>query len=116
MYKFPERLTEALEKKNISPAELARRIGVNDGTISNYKKGRYAPKDKRVEDIAKALNISIAWLMGADVQMGVFSETKEPAEADPRIEMIYNLIKNMSDENLMKLLDYARYLIAQQSQ
>ena len=69
MKKFSERLQEALTERNITAAELSRIIGVNEGTISNYKKGVYEPKQRRLESIANALNISIPWLMGADVPM-----------------------------------------------
>lgn len=53
----------------MSAAELSRRIGVNEGTISNYKKGAYEPKQRRLDNISKALDVSIPWLMGGDVPM-----------------------------------------------
>lgn len=67
MDSFAKRLCQALELRNISAAELSRTLGVNEGTISNYKKGTYEPKQRRLEAISKALNVSIPWLMGADV-------------------------------------------------
>ena len=53
----------------MTAAELARALNVADATISNYKKGIYAPKQRRTEEISKILNVSIPWLMGADVPM-----------------------------------------------
>lgn len=64
---FAQRFSQALKLRNMSAAELSRKIGVNQGTISSYQKGAYEPKQRRVEIIANALNVSIAWLMGADV-------------------------------------------------
>lgn len=69
MEKFSDRLKTALSIRNMSAAELSRIIGVNEGTISNYKKGLYEPKQRRLEKIANALYVSIPWLMGADVPM-----------------------------------------------
>ncbi len=69
MKKFAERFTKALDERNMTAAELSRRLGVNEGTISNYKKGTYEPKQRRLEAIADILHVSIAWLMGADVPM-----------------------------------------------
>mgnify|MGYP003290150185 CR=1 FL=1 len=66
---FAQRFITALQSRNITAAELSRRLGVNEGTISNYKKGTYEPKQRRLEAIAKILNVSIPWLMGADVPM-----------------------------------------------
>ena len=66
---FAERLKTALEIRNISAAELSRKLDIDEGTISNYKKGRYEPKQRRLEEISTVLNVSIPWLMGADVPM-----------------------------------------------
>lgn len=66
---FSERLCEALIERRISAAELSRKINVDEGTISNYKKGKYVPKQPRLDKISQALNVSIPWLMGADVPM-----------------------------------------------
>lgn len=79
MDSFANRFTKALELKNITAAELSRILGLNEGTISNYKKGNYEPKQRRLEAIAKALDVSIAWLMGADVPM---KRTDTLAQAD----------------------------------
>lgn len=38
MPSFAERLNEALERRNMTAAELARALNVADATISNYKK------------------------------------------------------------------------------
>lgn len=69
MATFSERLNEALENKRISAADLSRHLGVDEGTISNYRKGKYEPKQRRTQAIATYLNVSIPWLMGADVPM-----------------------------------------------
>lgn len=68
---FAQRFSKALLIRNITAAELSRRLGVNEGTLSNYKKGTYEPKQRRLEAIAKILNVSIPWLMGADVPMDI---------------------------------------------
>lgn len=69
MATFSERLCKALSVRNISAAELSRQLGINEGTLSQYKKGLYEPKQKRLQAMANALDVSIPWLMGADVPM-----------------------------------------------
>ncbi len=66
---FSARFTEALNIRDIKPAELARRTGINESVISQYRSGKYIPKQKRLEVLSKALNVSIPWLMGYDVPM-----------------------------------------------
>lgn len=50
-------------------SELSRLSKVNEGAISQYRKGRYKAKQDTIEKLANALNVSIPWLMGADVPM-----------------------------------------------
>ena len=53
----------------MSAAELSRKTGVAEGTISNYKKGVYEAKQARVLEFSRVLNVNPAWLMGYDVPM-----------------------------------------------
>lgn len=69
MKRFAERLCLALSERDMTAAELSRILGINEGTISQYKKGLYEPKQKRTQAIAEALHVSVDWLMVADVPM-----------------------------------------------
>lgn len=103
MIKFSERLDEALKKRDISPAELARRIGVNEGTISNYRRGRYSPKQNRVEEIATALGVSIAWLMGADVP--IIHKEKSSPELSEEEKGLLELFRGLPEDKQKMVLE-----------
>lgn len=79
---FKDRLNEALSMRNMTAAELSRLSGIDEGTLSNYKKGKYEPKQRKLESIAIALNVSIAWLMGADVPMEKEIKYSSPTVTD----------------------------------
>ncbi|MBQ3199109.1 MAG: helix-turn-helix domain-containing protein [Firmicutes bacterium] len=66
---FASRLQEALAARDMTAAELSKVTGINEGTISNYKQGKYKPKQDKLELISTALNVSAGWLLGADVPM-----------------------------------------------
>lgn len=66
---FAERLTQALDLRGLSAADLSRATGVSEGTISCYKSGKYQAKQNRVYSFAKALRVDPAWLMGYNVPM-----------------------------------------------
>ena len=66
MATFQSRLQEAMKKKRISQAELARRTGLSRTSISKYLKGNFVAKQNALHLLAHALNISEAWLMGND--------------------------------------------------
>ena len=74
MATFAERFRAALKAADITAAELSRKLKIPEGTISQYKAGAYEPKQRRLEVIANALNVSIPWLMGT---------TDDPAPAAP---------------------------------
>lgn len=69
MASFSDRFCKILELRQISAAELSRKTGINESVLSQYKKGDYEPKQRRLELLSKTLNVSIPWLMGADVPM-----------------------------------------------
>ena len=67
MVDFNVRLVEALQLRNMKPAELSRISGISEGMISSYRHGNYKASQRNLEKLAKAINVSIPWLMGADV-------------------------------------------------
>jgi transcriptional regulator with XRE-family HTH domain len=66
---FKDRLNEALSIRNIKPVELAEKLGVTEGTISQYRKGTTKAKSDRLYEIAQVLDVDPVWLMGVDVPM-----------------------------------------------
>lgn len=62
-----ERLKEAMALRGCKQAELVEKTGINKGALSCYISGKYKPKQNNVYLLAKALDVSEAWLMGADV-------------------------------------------------
>ena len=69
MSEFKDRLAEAMNIRDISAAELSRISGVNEGAVSQYRAGKYKASQRSLDKLARALNVSIPWLMGADVPM-----------------------------------------------
>ena len=66
---FGQRLKKALEIRDLKQSDLIRLTGLDRSLISNYISGKYKAKQDNLHIIAKALNISEAWLMGYDIPM-----------------------------------------------
>ena len=64
-----DRISEAMKLRDMRQADLVEKTGISKGALSSYTSGRYVPKQNNVYLIAKALDVSEAWLMGADVPM-----------------------------------------------
>lgn len=63
------RLKYAIKLRDISQAELARKTGIDKGSISLYMSGKYQPKSDKVYKLATALDVDPVWLSGFDVPM-----------------------------------------------
>lgn len=90
---FAERLTQALDLRGLSAADLSRATGVAEGTISCYKSGKYQAKQNRVYEFAKALRVDPAWLMGYDVPM---EPQVESVSAKPTIPPGFQTLPEMA--------------------
>ena len=66
---FSNRLTKALQIRNMKPIELAEKSGIDKGKISSYMSGRYKAKQDTLYVLATALDVSPVWLMGYDVSI-----------------------------------------------
>lgn len=79
MPSFMERLETALAMRETTPAELSKKTGIGEGAISQYRKGAYKASQRNLEKIARALQVSIPWLMG------VSEESYTPLEPLPKM-------------------------------
>lgn len=69
MDSISNRIKTAMDMYNLKQSDLVVRTGISKGALSSYITGRYLPKQNNIHLIAKALNVSESWLMGADVPM-----------------------------------------------
>lgn len=79
MSSFKDRLEIALTMRETTPAELSKKTGIGEGAISQYRKGAYEASQRNLEKIARALQVSIPWLMG------VSEESYTPLEPLPKM-------------------------------
>lgn len=95
---FSQRLKEAMQMRNIKPAELSKISGISKSSLSEYLKGKYEAKQTALYNLSKALNINEVWLMGEDVPMDrSFGRTKV-AEID---------ILNLSTNEVIQKIPYS---------
>lgn len=92
MDKFMDRLNEALVLRGVTPAELHRRTGISESTISQYRSGYAEPKKQRLQIIAEALSVNPTWLMGLDVPIVAEKRAGKsaPGSYDNEIQEAYN--------------------------
>ncbi|WP_407382836.1 LexA family protein [Ruminococcus sp.] len=107
MATFAERFCEALSIRKISPVELSRALDIPESAISHYKKGLYEPKQRRTQAIAKYLNVSIAWLMGADTPFKPYEfDTFSPNKVIHRVPVLGRVAAGYPIEAVENIIDY----------
>ena len=51
------------ERQNVTPAAVSRATGIATSTLTEWKKGRYAPKTDKLQKIADYFGVSLEYLM-----------------------------------------------------
>ena len=108
MNKVLERIFNLLSEKKISQKTFAEAIGEAPQTVSDWKKGRNNSYKNHIDKIASFLDVSVDYLlgMGENVPINIKNNSDE-----------WNTILNgLSDESLLQLRDYTKYLYWKQSQ
>ena len=73
-----KRLNEAFKASGLSQSELCDKADINKGALSSYLSGRYFPKQIALEKLSSALNVSISYLMGFDIDDTVDEKNTRP--------------------------------------
>lgn len=63
---FRERFEQAIKNSGIKPIDIAKKTGISQATLSQYRSGYSKPKSSRLFLLARTLNVSPSWLMGLD--------------------------------------------------
>ena len=61
---FQDRMKEVMLNRNITQSELSKATGITQSSISDWMRGKYLPKQDKVDIIAKALDVTPSYLMG----------------------------------------------------
>lgn len=95
MNSFKDRLKQITSERKISQSELSRRTGIGRNSISDYLNGKYEAKQDKVFELAKALNVNEAWLMGFDISKNRKIENND-------ITSIYSKLTPPRQSNVLK--------------
>lgn len=93
MADFSTRLKDIIESKGISQAWLAEKAGTTEATISRYVAGVHKPNLDIVAKIAKALNVSIDYIMDLSLSPTPY------VEPDKDIVILANAFRRADDDH-----------------
>lgn len=103
---FSKRMKDAMQLRNMKQVELCERTGLGKSAISQYLSGTYEPKQKGVYEIAKALDVSEAWLMGYDVPIERVEHIKTTITHEEKSFLdLFNQLDKSDKENLSNYIN-----------
>ena len=112
-----ERIECALRIKGIRQADLCKLAQIPKSSLSQYLRGDFEPKQDRIYLIAKALNVSEAWLMGFDVPMDRAKEKNSPDQIKltEGEKMLLELFRQIPEDAQKMYLEVLRAALKNQS-
>lgn len=75
-YEIGKRIRKYRKKLGISQKELAKRIGVSNGRVSNWEQGLNRPDADMLPELCHALNVSPSLLLGVKLTKDELSDTE----------------------------------------
>lgn len=107
---FGDWLQSQLDERDMSQADLARRMGKKTGVISNLiNNKRHLPSVESCQLISRALNIPLEEVYRA---ANILPETEQ---TDALTEAIVYMVRNLDPEERQEILDYVKYKSERQS-
>lgn len=102
-----KRIRQGMELRGMKAVDLVQATGIGKSAISQYISGKYEPKQVAIHKIAKALNVSEAWLMGYDVPIQRAEEIKTVvSKEETELLDMYHKLDTLDKKELFKWIAY----------
>lgn len=103
---FGHKLRDLRKQSNLSQIELAKALNITNQTLSHYELNKRIPDLNMISKMADYFDISVDYLLGRVDQNEIYvSENLTQYNHED-----FTNIKNLSDENQKKILDYIRMI------
>ncbi|KAA8502003.1 helix-turn-helix transcriptional regulator [Mediterraneibacter catenae] len=108
-----ERYCEIRDKCELKDSDVAKGAGITKSTFSDWKAGRYTPKQDKMQKISDYLGVSVEYLMTGEEKEGgekyyLNEETAEMAQAlfeNKDLRVLFDAAKDASPEDLKTTYD-----------
>lgn len=107
MKTLAEKVKEAREIMGISQETLAERIDVSKRSVTAYETGNAKPRGTTVRKLARALNVSLDYLLNDDID-----DPKYGIEKNHHLENVYEIYGASAEEEARLLLEKNMALFA----
>lgn len=108
------RIKKALKIKGMKQAELCKLTDIPKSSLSQYLSGDFEPKQDRIYLIARALDVSEAWLMGYDVPMERQKPPSDKVELTEGEKVLLDLFNRVPEDKQQLVLQMIRVALGSQ--
>lgn len=110
-----ERYCEIRDKCGLKDSDVAKGAGITKSTFSDWKAGRYTPKQDKMQKISDYLGVSVDYLMTGEEKKGgekyyLNEETAQVAQEifeNKELRALFDVQKDMDPEDLRALHNMA---------
>lgn len=103
------RLRALRDRKGVNQDIVTEACGISRVALTRYENGTRVPRIEIAAKLAEYYGVTVDYILGNDA----------PAVAvpvDPEAAKLAAVLEGLSDDNLIKLLDYAKLLLLQQKE
>ncbi len=100
------RIFEIMTERKMSQKEFARRTGIPESTISDWKRKNNTPSADKIMVICETLQVSPYDLLGADIEYG-----QMVVDMESDLGAMVNTYRHLSREQQNRVLGYAQGLL-----
>lgn len=107
---YYERFEKLCENKGVKPATVSKATGISTATLTSWKKGRYTPKNEKLQLIADYFGVSLSYIIGADTEYYINDDTAKVAQEifeNHNLRALFDVQRDMSPEDLKAMYNMA---------
>ena len=116
---YYERFAELCKERHVTPADVSRGTGIATATLTSWKKGRYTPKQDKLQKIADYFGVPITYFTAPDGVKDflhhegyyINGETAALAQkllTDPNYRILFDAAEDSKPEDLQMVADLLR--------
>ena len=100
---YYENFEELCKRNNVKPSAVSKATGIATSTLTEWKKGRYTPKQEKLQLIADFFGVTVDYLINGKPESGHYLSEEALKEAqemyeDPDMRSLFSAKKKMSKQ------------------
>lgn len=107
---YYDKFEKLCAEKGIRPSDVSKATGISTATLTSWKKGKYTPKNEKLQLIADYFGVSLAYIIGEDKTYYINEETAQVAQEifeNRDLRALFDVQKDMTPEDLRALYGMA---------